>query len=129
MSRDKANRIQQAGAQSAAATGQPPDGLSPSLAGEIAASLDRILRRHKAETVGGAVDRSRSTVYTWAGHPDQVPISALPILASFDPDPEFLARVAGHLMAEVSSQALRRHAAGRAVLIVEELAPGRWGRR
>jgi hypothetical protein len=108
--------------------GQPPDGLSPSLVHEIGASLERVLRLHKAETVGGAVDRSRSTIYAWAAHPEHVPVAALLVLATFDPDPEFLARVAGHLMAEISTQAMRRHAAGRALLVINEISPGRWGR-
>ena len=111
------------------AAGQPSSGLSPTLESELRGCLERVLRAYKAEDVAGRIDRKRSTVYRWAGSPGDVPLGALTILTDLDPDPESLARIAGVLLAHVSARALAREAQGRAVLILEEIAPGRWGRR
>jgi hypothetical protein len=89
--------------------------------------LERALRLTKAETIAAAVDRKRSTVYRWAAAPEDVPLAAIPALASFDPDPEFLPRIAGLLLSHVAASALTREAQHRATLIVQEIAPGRWG--
>lgn len=119
---DKTKRIP----RSTAPVGQPLDAaFASTLEAEISASLARVLRQHKAEVVAADVDRKRSTVYRWAAHPADVPVAALPVLARYDPDPEMLARVAGHLLAEVSAAALRRQSIGRAITIIEEIAPGR----
>jgi len=106
----------------------PLDGLSPLLKGEVGASIERILRHHKAEAIGGVCDRKKSTVYRWAADPSDVPVSALGALASMDNDPEFLARVAGHLLTALAAVALAREAQGRAVSIFHEISPGKWGR-
>lgn len=106
----------------------PRDDFRVRVEDEISASLERALRLHKAETIAAAVDRKRSTVYRWQADPRDVPASALRVLASFDPDPEFLARVAGHLLAEIASTALRHEAEGRSVMVFHELTPGRFVR-
>lgn len=95
---------------------------------EVGAALERALRIHKAETIAAACDRKRSTIYRWAADPADVPLAALPALASFDPDPEFLARIAGLLLSIHAQRALAREAQGRAVMVFQELSPGRWGR-
>ena len=109
--------------------GQRLDDFRPNVEGELGSSLERSLRIYKAETIGAAVDRKRSTIYRWAASPEDVPLSAVPTLAEFDPDPDFLARIAGHLLAHVSSAALARSAAGKAITIIHEIGgTGRWGR-
>lgn len=110
------------------AVGRPLDDFRPRLEDEIRASLERALRIHKAETIAAAVDRKRSTVYRWQAEPADVPAGALAVLATFDPDPEFLPRVAGHLLSVVAARALRHEATGRAVMVFHELAPGRFVR-
>jgi len=109
-------------------TSSPLDDFRLSLSEQIGGSLERILRLRKAEDVAGRFDRKRSTVYRWAAEPGDVPISALTILGDLDPDPEFLARVAGILMSHSSAKALAREAAGRSTVIVQEISPGRWVR-
>lgn len=98
------------------------------LEGQIGAALERILAYHKAETVAAAFDRKRSTVYRWAAAPEDVPASALLTIALLDPDPEFLVRFAGLLLASTADRALQREAEGRVALIVQEIAPGKWVR-
>ena len=121
----KANRIQ----PSTGDVGQRLDDFRPNVEGELGSCLERALRMHKAETIGAAVDRKRSTIYRWAANPEDVPLSVVPALAEFDSDPDFLARIAGHLLAHVSSAALSRAAAGKAITIIHELGgTGKWGR-
>lgn len=108
--------------------GRPLDALSPSLKNEVEASLERALRMYKAETIAADVNRKRSTVYRWQAAPEDVPIGALPVLAKYDPDPEFLARVAGVLLAAVSSQALARQTVGKTLMLLQEVSPGKWAR-
>jgi hypothetical protein len=108
-------------------TRQQSDGLSPSLEAEVYASLCRALVQHKADEIAGECGVDRSTFYRWQAKPRRVPIGALPALAHMDPDPEFLSRVCGHLLAHVARGALARQAAGRSALIVQEISPGKWG--
>ncbi len=108
------------------------DVLSPSLVGEIGAALDRAVRAHKAEEIARALDGgnglNRATFYKMVGRPRRFYAGDLLALADFDPDPEFLARFAGLLMAYASHKALVRQAQGRAVMVFAEYAPGRYGR-
>jgi hypothetical protein len=95
---------------------------------QVGDSLERCLRAHKAETIAAAVDRKKSTVYRWAAQPEDVPLSVITALAAFDPDPEFLSRVAGLLMAVQAQRALAHQAQGRALQVFYELTPGKWAR-
>jgi hypothetical protein len=95
---------------------------------QVGDSLERALRAHKAETIAAAIDRKKSTVYRWAASPEDVPLSVIPSLAAFDPDPEFLARLAGIFMAINAQRALAHQAQGRTLQVFTEYAPGRWGR-
>jgi len=95
---------------------------------QVGDSLERSLRAHKAEVIAAAVDRKKSTVYRWAASPEDVPLALIPSLAAFDPDPEFLARLAGLLLAIHAQRALAHQAQGRTLQVFTEYAPGRWGR-
>ena len=108
---------------------QSGDLLSPSLESEIHDSISRALRLHKAETIAAEMGLSRNYFYKLLAAPEKFSLCRVPILARFDPDPEFLARVAGHLLTHLTASALARQAAGRAKLIIEEVSPGKWGRR
>ena len=101
--------------------GRPLDRLSPSLEAEAGAALERALVRTKAETIGAACDRKRSSVYQWAAHPETIPLGALPVIAGFDPDPEFMSRMAGHLLQWVAARALRRQVDGGIVTVLHNL--------
>ncbi len=106
----------------------PGAGLSPSLESEIHGSLARCLGKHKAETIAAECEVDRATIYKWAAKPSRVPLSKVQVLAAFDPDPEFLARVAGHLLSAVAKAALVHQAQGRSISVFYEFAPGKWGR-
>jgi len=99
--------------------------LSPRLESEVHDALARALRQHKAETIAAECGVDRATIYKWAAKPSRVPLTVLDVLAAFDPDPEMLSRIAGHLMAAVSSRALARQAKGEAVSIFHQIN-GRW---
>lgn len=95
---------------------------------QVGDSLERSLRAYKAETIAAAVDRKKSTVYRWAAQPEDVPLALIPALASFDPDPEFLSRIAGLLMGIQAQRAIAHQAQGRTLQVFHELSPGKWGR-
>jgi hypothetical protein len=95
---------------------------------EVGALLERALRAHKAEAIAAAVDRKRSTIYRWAAEPEEVPLTAIPALTGFDPDPDCLGRIAGLLLAIHAQRALARQAQGRAISVFYEVSPGKWGR-
>jgi hypothetical protein len=95
---------------------------------QVGDSLERSLRAHKAETIAAAVDRKKSTVYRWAASPEDVPLALIPALAAFDPDPEFLSRIAGLLLAIHAQRALAHEAQGRTLQVFHEISPGRWAR-
>jgi len=109
--------------------GQATDGrqLSPRLESEVHDALARALRLHKAETIAAECGVDRATIYKWAAKPSRVPVTVLDVLASFDPDPEMLSRIAGHLLAAVAARAITREAQGRSVSIFHEIN-GRWVR-
>jgi len=126
------NRVRPSGGDGQAKTVQQPSNDPVSTLGdfrqEVGESLARALRVHKAETIGAAIDRKRSTIYRWAAEPEEVPLAVIPTLSTFDPDPEFLARVAGMLLAIHAQRALAREAMGRSLQVFHEISPGRWAR-
>lgn len=99
--------------------------LSPSLESEVHASLARSLRLHKAETIAAECGVDRATIYKWAAKPGRVPLAKLTALAAFDPDPEFLPRVGGLLLAVHAQRALANKAQGESVAIFHQVN-GRW---
>lgn len=98
---------------------------SPTVASEIGEAFARVLRCLKAEAIAEHVGVGRSRCYELAGHPNQVPVEMLSALASLDPDPEFLARVAHALLVEHAALAARRRAAGQQSITLPSPQQGR----
>jgi len=71
---------------------------------DLMAHMERIIRSADPSAIGATIGREKSTVYALAGT-GLVPLTWLPRLARFDPDPEFLTRCAAYLLAEAAALA------------------------
>jgi len=96
------------------------DGLSPLYAAaDVRAGMVAIGEAHKAEVIGPAIQRSRSSVYAYIEDPGCVPYLSLAALARFHADgAEWLTRLAGYLLAEAAALAVLDHAAGHSKTVI-----------
>ena len=129
----QAKRVAGSSSSGSSAKGSPStpgagDSLSPDLLRALAGLVHRVIKAANVDSVAGECGVDRATVYKWAKRPGRIHAGALPTLAEYDPDPEGLTRVAGAILAHVASRAVAHEADRRALLIVQEIAPGKWGR-
>lgn len=105
------------------------DDFRPSLTDQLGDSIERVFQVYGWRKFAERVDRKKSRVHEWVGDPGQIPAYAIEVLVDMDPDPEFPARLAGILASRMAARALAREASGRTRIIIEDIGPGRVGRR